>query len=467
MDLFAREGNIALAQSVFDHLESPNVIQYCLLIKAFGVHGQPERAEFLVQQMLRDDSKVAPNISAFNTLLNAWAINPSIPDAPNRALAIIRFMDHDLKCIQLGLQPDVVSFNTVLKCLAATTSETNLRVTHETVSLTTTDYSNPDEVGTFAEKILDEMVERFRNGNRTVLPDVISYNSCIQACANVGDVSRIEPLLKRMKQAGVSPNLRTYNNILLLYAQFGTLVAAFKAEQLLLELKELSKTNASLAPDVYSYNLVFKAMGKSGDPSMQHQIWATFQVMRQVDGIPPDLIMCTFLILHWSKLADREHLEHATALLEEMEENHSLNLQLRPDDRHYMAVVEGWMNRDIRTATNFFLRFVLNYTRGRTGNGPPTQQAMHQIVKGWIKNGDLKEAMKFIDKMESFSAQPKKKGYKTLPDGPGVECYRDLLTAWVTSSSEAGHSVLRDQNITKLRSKLKVLLNVAEGVNVV
>jgi pentatricopeptide repeat protein len=461
MDLYAREGNVAIAQSMFEHLESPNVLQYCLLIKAYGVHGQPDRAEFFIRQMLLEGSKVNPNLATFNTLLNAWAINPSIPDAPNRALAVIRFMDHDLKCIQVGLQPDVVSFNTVLKCLATTTSASNLAACAGAASSTAIDYSSPSEVGKFAEDILNEMVERFRNGNRTVLPDVISYNSCIQACANVGDASRAEVLLTRMKKFGVSPNLRTYNNIFLLYAQLGTVSAAQKAEQLLLELKKMSKTNPSLTPDVYSYNLIFKAMCNSGDPQMYEQILPTYQAMRQVDGIQPDLVMYTFLIAQLSKLGSKEHLEHATALLEDMEQNHANDFRLRPDQRHYMAVVDSWMNRDIRTASTFFLRFVHNFTRGYTGNDPPTQEGMHRIVQGWIKTGNLKEAANFIEKLESFSTKPVKKVYKSLPDGPGLECYRDLLAAWVASTSEdAGYSQLRNQNVMKLRSKLKEMLNV-------
>jgi pentatricopeptide repeat protein len=178
MDVYAREGNVELAQAMFAKIESPNVLQYCLLIKAYGGHGQPEFGEQILRTMLKEDSGVDPNIECFNILLNAWASNATIPDAPNRALAVIRFMDHDLKCIQLGLQPDVVSFNTVLKCLAAASATTEPTLTSTSDPLSAgNSYSSINDVGQFTEDILNEMADRFKHGNRSVLPDVITYNT--------------------------------------------------------------------------------------------------------------------------------------------------------------------------------------------------------------------------------------------------------------------------------------------------
>ena len=465
MDLYAREGNSALIESAIGRLESTNIMHYCQLIKAYGVRGLPERGEWFLQKLLREDSDVDPNLTAFNILLNAWAINASLPDAPNRALAIIRFMDHDLKCIQLGLQPDVTSFNTVLKCLAQASASHEALVASPDVNSSGVNYGSQHDVGQFAENILNEMVERFRNGNRTVLPDTITYNSCILACANVGDERRVEAFLQRMKNAGVSPNLRTYNNVLLLYTHLRSVVATKKAEDLLMELKMKARTNPTLTPDVCSYNIVFKAMANSGDPTQNHQIWKTYKKMRDEDGVQPDIIMYTFLIVQLAKGNELVHLENATELLEDMEQNHVMNVLLRPDHRHYMPVIEGWIDKgkSMQNASMLFLRFVNNYARGRTGNDRPTQEAMHRLVRGWIDDGNLTEAMKFVDNLETFNERPVKKGYKTLPYGPSVECYRDLLSAWVTSSrKESGHAELRERYITELRKKLKVLLNVTE-----
>jgi pentatricopeptide repeat protein len=487
MDIYAREGKIDLAESLFQRIQTPNMVLYSLLIKAYGVHGRPDRGELLIQNMLlqQEETNVHPTIETFNVLINAWAMNPTIPNAAHRAMSIIRFMDHNVKCIQLGIQPDVVTFNTFLKCLAASSSASTptrslsslhpqqlTQENHDDESSITTitsafvhDSNDPPitNVGEYVEDIINEMEYRFKVGNRKVLPDAITYNIAIQCCANVGDVERVQSLLQRMKDVGVSPNLRTFNTILLMYAQIGTAESAKMAEEQIISLQQKSRRNPTLKPDVYSFNHLYKAWGKSGDPLMYDQIWTIYEQMRNVEqyNVQPDMVMYTYLISILSSSSNVKHLEHAITIIDDMELNHCFNIRLRPDNRHYVPIVYAYLretsiNNHAEVATKIFLRYVQSYVRGRTGNDRPKVETIHDIIKSWIQCGNIIAGINFLETMERFHKPTSNKdGYKTLAKGPSIQCYKDLETALIKSEDQPR----RVFYLTKLQKKLKLLFN--------
>ena len=49
-----------------------------------------------------------------------------------------------------------------------------------------------------------------------VQADTISFNTVIEACAEAGEVARVEHWLSEMTQAGVEPDSTSYNTVVLI-----------------------------------------------------------------------------------------------------------------------------------------------------------------------------------------------------------------------------------------------------------
>lgn len=498
MDVYAREGNITQLESMIEKMDSPNIVYYGLLIKAYGIQQRPDRGEEILHGMLhKENSRVRPTVDTFNELINAWASNPTIPDAPNRALAIIRYMDHNVLCKQLGIQPNTASFNTYLKCLAVSVSESTLQP--ESNNATSINKTSPfsqnqtvadneslpisqnqpvtENMGLYVKKILLEMEERFRAGNRSVLPNVKTYNAAIQCCANVGETESALSLFQRMKNSRISPDIRAYNTMLAIYAQIGTGDSAQKAEEQITLLRHMSRTNPSVKPDVFSFLHLYKAWHKSGEAQSYDRIWMIYERMRAKKyDIQPNMLMYTFLIATLSSSPNEKHLECATEILADMEHNCRFDALVRPDARHYMPIINAYLSRiqsnknrdsihelfngddesndtfngkNIDMASKLFLRYMESYMHGRTGRDTPKEETIHEIVKGYIQTHKLVDGRAFLEKIKSYGSDTessssesptKKKGYCKAPIQPSMECYQELGKAFLQSTTSATYT---------------------------
>lgn len=452
VDVYKSEGNITQLEELIKKMDSPNVVFYSLLIKAYGIIGCPDRGEEILRSiLLNENARVCPTIDVVNVLINAWAINATIPDAPDRALSIIRLMDHNVSCIRLGIQPDTVSFNIYLKCLATASAhrlhETSSNASSIDAPLPSSQYQpGENNVGRHVENILKEMEDRFRAGNRSVLPNAITYNTAIKCCANVGENESALSILNRMKNySGISPNIRTYNTVLAMYAQIGTSDSAKTAEEHVMRMQQLSKMNPSTKPDTFSFSHLCQAWTKSGDTELYDRICMIYERMRSKEyDVLPDMIMYTLLISTLSCSPNMRHLEYATTLLNDMERDN-----LSPDSRHYMPIINAYLNRikssngsatndlssdgeksigadkNVETAAKLFVRFLQSDKRRRTTGiyDAPKEETMHAIVKGFIQTKKILDGKAFLARIESLT---KKKRY----------VYHELETAALAATTE-------------------------------
>jgi pentatricopeptide repeat protein len=81
-----------------------------------------------------------------------------------------------------SVKPCVVSCNTLLNAYA---------------------YSKDPGAAERAERFLDRMI---LGGIPEVIPNVVSFNTAIKACVEVGDLSKADNLLQWMKSAGIKPD---------------------------------------------------------------------------------------------------------------------------------------------------------------------------------------------------------------------------------------------------------------------
>lgn len=402
MDIYAREGNLKGAQTLFAQMEAPDSAKYRLMIKAYGNCDRADLATEVFQTMVDDDS-VEPTLEVYNTLINAWA-ESTRPESAEQAFAVLRRMEQDETCAKLGIRPDVVTYNTLFKCLAA---------------------SKNSDACIKAEAVLKEMEGRFLAGATSVKPNAISYNLCIKACLQAGASERIDAVLERMKVSDSPPNLRTYNEILNHCSRQGTRESAERAEEILADLNEMSRASPSMKPDIYSYTLVLKACATSGEANALNKTWKIYQQMRSAT-IEPDFVVYATLISVFAKSPDSVQVNRAASLLKYME--NSSHEGSRPETQHYMAVVRGLINiGHVENATAVLTGFADAYASGQTGRDRPLPPAIHAVAMAWLEAGDLVRATLFVEHMQALH------GAQRLPRGPDLTTYVRLVAEWAKS----------------------------------
>ncbi len=102
---------------------------------------------------------VAPNRRTYNSVLKAYA-KSKLPDAPKRAFSILNYM---LQAGRKEIQPDVISFTTVLDVWAK---------------------SKEENKAAQAQAILHKMNEFYvQTGDASLRPNAVTYNAVLNACA--------------------------------------------------------------------------------------------------------------------------------------------------------------------------------------------------------------------------------------------------------------------------------------------
>jgi pentatricopeptide repeat protein len=403
MDIYARCEKLDKAESLFENTKNPGIIKYGVLIKAYGNAGRVDLAMEVLHRMLKD-SRVEPNANIFNSLINQWA-ESSRPDAVEQAFDVFHLMEKNEKCLELGVRPNVITFSALLKCLAA---------------------SPRSDAGGRVEDVLDDMERRYRAGDTHMKSNPITYNLAMKACFQGGDLARAEAVMKRMEQSGTPPDIRTYSDILQHYSQIGTPAAAERAEQILAYMNDLAKSNPSLQPDAFSYNIVLAAWARSGDPNAANRIWKIYEQMT-TDQI--DLTTATYntLISFLAKSRKLEDVQRADLLLQTMENINRTGIL--PDYRHFLPVMKGFANMsDPESATRILIRNVEAYIKGKNDEAKPIPPHFHLAVTAWIRYGNLEKATSVLQKMQELCDANR------LPEGPGMRTYQTLLAAWMKST---------------------------------
>eukprot|EP00590_Aulacoseira_subarctica_P005365 CAMPEP_0172419212 /NCGR_PEP_ID=MMETSP1064-20121228/5636_1 /TAXON_ID=202472 /ORGANISM="Aulacoseira subarctica , Strain CCAP 1002/5" /LENGTH=552 /DNA_ID=CAMNT_0013158567 /DNA_START=546 /DNA_END=2200 /DNA_ORIENTATION=+ len=148
----------------------PNVKDYNAVIDAWSKSGLEEagdKAEQILDRMqeLYDqtgDINLKPNVRSYNSAINAWAKSRT-KDSPERAERLLLKLKelYDVER-QLDLQPDIHSFASVVNAWARSLA-----------------YGKAER----AQKIYKYMMELYQAGNRQVRPNIVIYNSIMNACA--------------------------------------------------------------------------------------------------------------------------------------------------------------------------------------------------------------------------------------------------------------------------------------------
>lgn len=239
------------------------------------------------------------------------------------------------------LQPNAISFNTALDCLAQ---------------------CNERDSAQKAEELLEHMDERSSGGNQqryNCQPDILSFNSVLNGWARSRDpmaAQRADAILKHMEQryadgsATFPPDVQSYNTVLTAWARSRNRDTAVQnAERVLARMnKAYRQGNAQARPNTISYNIIINAMAQSNDPAAADRALKILETMKKLDSedgreaCRPDCVTYTTIITVFAKKlsGQKEAAEMSVRLLEELEDEYlrTNDKAFKPNIRTYTAV---------------------------------------------------------------------------------------------------------------------------------
>lgn len=258
--------------------------------------------------ILREMEKIPehqPNQQDYGAVLNALAKSSyNKRNAAKKATDIVEWMEQS-ECS--NTQPNIVIYTSLLKC-----------------------YAN-DGMGYEAENLLKKMHGLYTVGKLTERPNVISYSVVVEAYSKSKeeDAPHIaEGIVNQMQETGPRPNLITFRNLLMCFANRGMITDTV---DLLKKMHEL-KHNTSLlreGPDTKMYNSVINAISKSGDPDSAMRVDAVFSLMQEMnrsghDHVAPDMYTYSGLLRCYASNKNSSlSLEAAGNLLEQMHQDYN------------------------------------------------------------------------------------------------------------------------------------------------
>ncbi|KAK1440995.1 hypothetical protein QVD17_06831 [Tagetes erecta] len=207
IDAFGERGHILEAEKVFSCCQerrNPTVLEFNVMIKAYGINQKYEEACQLVDSM--DEHGVYPDKCSYNSLIQMLAST----DHPQKATFYLRKMQES------GLVSDCIPYCAVIS------SFVKLGQLEMAVSL------------------FEEMV------GFSLEPDVVAYGVLINAYADIGSVEGALHYANEMKKMGLAMNDVICKSLIKLYTKVGCLKEAEEAYYMLQRL--------DVGPDVYSSN---------------------------------------------------------------------------------------------------------------------------------------------------------------------------------------------------------------------
>lgn len=242
-----------------------DTIAYATVIKALGRAGKPERAEDIIKRMeelyTAGDKDINPNISCYNSLINAYA-KSNRKDSSKMAEDVLRRIDEANKNKDIHLLPNIVTYTSCLDALARS--------------------GDVDRVKR-AEALFERITENKPSNNAIAIWNVLLTVYAKSTMRNKA-VKGLE-VIQRMKDSGIKPEVVTYN--ILLSACSTTLatseISSKKALEIAVEAFRILRSDDNLTPDSTTYCTLFWVCHHLiKDPEERIKtIQSTFEMCRQ------------------------------------------------------------------------------------------------------------------------------------------------------------------------------------------
>ncbi|KAJ8536992.1 hypothetical protein K7X08_035393 [Anisodus acutangulus] len=340
---------------------SPNARMLATILAVLGKANQEALA---VEIFMRAEQNIGNTVQVYNSMMGVYARNGRF----SRVQELLDLMH------KRGLEPDLVSFNTLI----------NARL----------------RSGPMTPNLEIELLNEVRSSG--VQPDIITYNTLISACSRESNVEEAVRVFSDMESHRCRPDLWTYNAMISVFGRCGmdgeaarlfneleangfypdavtynSLLHAFAKQGNIEKVKEIREemVNMGFGKDEMTYNTIIDMYGKQG----RHDL--ALEVYRDMisSGRSPDVVTYTILI---DSLGKENKMEEASKVMSEM-----LNAGIKPTLRTYSALICGYAKAGKRVdAEDMFDCMVRSGIR-------PDYLAYTVMLDMNMRSGETKKAM--------------------------------------------------------------------------
>lgn len=315
-----QEGIRVLQELVETSPQDADVVAYTAAITGCEYAGEWKHAFSLLDKMRC--SNVEPNEVTLSAVIGACAVasmnlvkqgEEQLSKIPQqKALQLLQVMKNDARVVD----PNIVVYNAAIRaCGEALDLESALRLLDELEERNL----EPTQVTfgslmTACERVgnLDgasKVFKRMRNAG--IEANEIIYGAAISCCRKAGDPERALLLLRKMIREELSPNVATFNTVLI--AQTEGRKADLQRGLLVFKLMR-SKQYSSAFPNRQTYNILIKGLATNQEPVRAE---AMIRKM-QFDGYTPDVDLYTATVAAYEKTGQPLK---ALRLMESMQED--------------------------------------------------------------------------------------------------------------------------------------------------
>lgn len=240
----------------------------------------------LMEKLFREGQDVKPTYMSFTSCITAWSRSVRTHDAAERAEALLdRLLALYRETGDEDMKPTVFTGNAVISAWAKSRHELSAERA-EDVFQRLCEFCEPDTYSynslinayakkghaLMAKKLLKQMEDSFDNGNTTVRPDKVTFNTVIYALSKSslqGSAEEAEALLERMEamykegRAELKPTPTTYTTVINAWANSRDPRKATRARKILNTMIEGYKAgDVNLKPDVKAFTSVISACSR-------------------------------------------------------------------------------------------------------------------------------------------------------------------------------------------------------------
>jgi pentatricopeptide repeat protein len=386
---------------------------YLRVIKVCVASGALQDAQVVLEEMRQVYSV---DVTVYNVILKSHASKGRF-DKAEKTLEEMK---------RLEVEPDDVTYNALLDAAARTGRHEkgwHLLATMMKLGITADKYSVSlllknvtDKMDKHKVKRGIELVEKYIEMQREDADDIL-FNSLLDACCRVKDVTRLERTLQKMRQFDVKPSPATFGTLLKAYGQKNDVNSVARVWN--------DMKTADVGMNTVTYGCMLDACVKCGNYEKAEDVFAEMKVV----GMHRNTILYTTMIKSYSK---QKKLRRALKLAEEMKtEGVPLNCVT------YNSLIDAAIRcRDLPAATKLLEQM-------KEQGIVPDLITYSTLIKGFCDQGNIHVAVSLLTRLKQQAMKCDEILYNSLLEGTvkasevslGVKLFQEMVVDKVPMSN--------------------------------
>lgn len=386
INAFSEAGKAEEAIKIFWKMKGsgcrPTTSTFNTLIKGYGIVGRPEESQNIFHMMSLEEN-ARPSQKTYNILIKAWCDRQNITEAWN--------VVHKMQAA--GLQPDVVTYNTIARAYAKNGDtrraeelilemQTKLRPNERTWAIIIGGYCKEGNMKD-ALRCVHQMKDI------RVLPNIIVFNTLIKGFLDAEDMSRVDEVLTLMEGLGVKPDIVTYSHQMNAWGAMGLMTKCMEIFNQMVE--------AGVEPDAQVYSILAKGYVRAREPEKAEALLVTMEEMR----IRPNVVTFTTIISGWCSAAN---MENAMRVFTKMHES-----GVSPNIKTFDTLIWGYGEVKQPWKAEELLQTM------REAGVTPKRNSIRLVAEAWRAVGLLDEASRILGSLNDHQASSEAQGTDDNP----------------------------------------------------